>query len=47
MVIPLRMQGSASVRCIYVYVQVPTTDGQSEYVVKVSRNDGTMWEVLE
>jgi hypothetical protein len=46
-VIPMRVQDSASIRCIYAYVQVPTTDGQSAYRVKVSRDDGATWEVLE
>ena len=46
-VIPMRVQDSASIRCIYAYVQVPTTDGQSAYRVKVSRDDGATWELLE
>ena len=46
-VIPMRVQDSASIRCIYAYVQTPTTDGQSAYRVKVSRDDGATWEVLE
>ena len=46
-VIPMRVQDSASIRCIYAYVQTPTTDGQSAYLVKVSRDDGARWEVLE
>jgi hypothetical protein len=46
-VIPMRVQDSASIRCIYAYVQTPTTDGQSAYLVKVSRDDGATWEVLE
>jgi hypothetical protein len=45
--IPMRVQDSASIRCIYAYVQTPTTDGQSAYLVKVSRDDGATWEVLE
>jgi hypothetical protein len=46
-VIPMRVQDSASIRCIYAYVQTPTTDGQSAYIVKVSRDDGATWENLE
>ena len=46
-VIPMRVQDSASIRCIYAYVQMPTTDGQSAYRVKVSRDDGATWELLE
>ncbi len=46
-VIPMRVHDSASIRCIYAYVQTPTTDGQSAYRVKVSRDDGATWEVLE
>ena len=43
----MRVQDSASIRCIYAYVQMPTTDGQSAYLVKVSRDDGATWELLE
>jgi hypothetical protein len=46
-VIPMRVHDSASIRCIYAYVQTPTTDGQSAYLVKVSRDDGGTWENLE
>jgi hypothetical protein len=46
-VIPMRVHDSASIRCIYAYVQQPTTDGQSAYLVKVSRDDGATWELLE
>ena len=46
-VIPMRVHDSASIRCIYAYVQTPTTDGQSAYRVKVSRDDGATWELLE
>ncbi len=31
-VIPMRVQDAASIRCIYAYVQTPTTDGQSAYL---------------
>jgi hypothetical protein len=46
-VIPMRVHDTASIRCIYAYVQTPTTDGQSAYMVKVSRDDGATWEPLE
>jgi hypothetical protein len=46
-VVPMRVHDSASIRCIYAYLQQPTTDGQSAYLVKVSRNDGATWELLE
>jgi hypothetical protein len=46
-VIPMRVHDSASIRCIYAYVQTPTTDGQSAYLVKVSRDDGATWKNLE
>lgn len=46
-VIPMRVHDSASIRCIYAYVQAPTTDGQSAHLVKVSRDDGATWENLE
>jgi hypothetical protein len=45
--IPMRVQDSASIRCIYAFVQTPTTDGQSAYLVKVSRDVGATWGVLE
>lgn len=45
--IPMRVQGAASIRCIYAYVKMPTTDGQSAYLVKVSRDDGATWQPLE
>ena len=32
---------------MHAYVQTPTTDGQSAYLVKVSRDDGATWEPLE
>jgi hypothetical protein len=46
-VIPMRVHDTASIRCIYAYIQTPTTDGQSAYLVKVSRDDGATWENLE
>jgi hypothetical protein len=46
-VIPMRVHDSASIRCIFAYVQTPTTDGQSAFVVKYSRDDGATWQPLE
>lgn len=45
--IPMRVQDAASIRCIYAYLQQGTSDGQSAYLVKVSRDDGATWEPLE
>ena len=45
--IPMRVQDAASIRCIYAYVQQGTSDGQSAFLVKVSRDDGATWEPLE
>lgn len=46
-VIPMRVHDSASIRCIFAYVQTPTTDGQSAFLVKYSRDDGATWQPLE
>ncbi|MCC7157660.1 MAG: hypothetical protein IT161_23980 [Bryobacterales bacterium] len=46
-VIPMKVQDAASVRCIYAYLQQGTTDGQSAFLVKISRDDGATWEPLE
>jgi len=46
-VIPMRVHDSASIRCIFAYVQTPTTDGQSAFLVKYSRDDGVTWLPLE
>jgi len=46
-VIPMRVHDSASIRCIFAYVQTPTLDGQSAYLVKYSRDDGATWQPLE
>jgi hypothetical protein len=46
-VIPMRVQEEASIRCIYAYVQQGTSDGQSAYLVKISRDAGQTWEPLE
>ena len=43
----LAVQDTVSIRCIYAYVQQGTTDGQSAYLVKISRDGGTTWELLE
>jgi len=45
--IPMKIHDAASVRCVFAYVQQPTTDGQSAYVVKYSTDGGTTWNVLE
>lgn len=46
-VIPLKVQDAASIRCIYAYLQQGTSDGQSAFLVKISRDDGATWEPLE
>jgi hypothetical protein len=46
-VIPMRVHDAASIRCIYAYVQTPTTDGQSAFLVKYSTDDGARWLPLE
>jgi hypothetical protein len=46
-VIPMRVHDSASIRCVFAYVQTPTTDGQSAFLVKYSRDDGAEWQPLE
>jgi len=43
----MKIQDAASIRCIYAYVQQGTTDGQSAYLVKISRDGGATWEPLE
>jgi hypothetical protein len=45
--IPLKVQDAASSRCVYAYLQQGTTDGQSAYLVKISRDGGATWEPLE
>ncbi len=45
--IPMKVQDAASIRCIYAYVQQGTTDGQSAYLIKISRDDDATWEPLE
>jgi len=46
-VIPIKVQDAASIRCVYAYLQRGTTDGQSAYLVKLSRDGGATWEPLE
>ncbi|MEB2363719.1 MAG: hypothetical protein OZ929_20450 [Bryobacterales bacterium] len=46
-VIPLKVQDAASIRCVYAYLQRGTTDGQSAFLVKISRDGGASWEPLE
>ena len=46
-VIPMRVHDAASMRCIFAYVQQATTDGQSAFLVKYSRDDGATWQPLE
>jgi hypothetical protein len=46
-VIPLKVQDAASIRCVYAYVQRGTTDGQSAFLVKTSRDGGATWEPIE
>ena len=46
-VIPMKVQDAASIRCVYAYLQRGTTDGQSAFLVKLSRDGGATWEPLE
>jgi hypothetical protein len=46
-VIPLKVQDAASIRSVYAYLQRGTTDGQSGFLVKISRDGGATWEPLE
>ncbi|GIW55505.1 MAG: hypothetical protein KatS3mg082_1909 [Nitrospiraceae bacterium] len=46
-VIPLKVQDAASVRCIYGYLQQGTSDGNVSILVKRSRDGGETWEPLE
>jgi len=45
--IPMKVQDAASIRCIYAYLQQGTSDGQSAYLVKISRDGGATWQDLE
>ncbi len=46
-VIPMRVHDSASIRCIFAYVQTATPDGQSAFLVKYSHDDGVTWLPME
>jgi hypothetical protein len=46
-VIPLKVQDAASIRCICAYLQQGTSDGQSAFLVKISRDGGATWEPLD
>ncbi len=46
-VIPMKVQDAASIRCVYAYLQRGTTDGQSAFLTKISRDGGATWEPLE
>jgi len=46
-VIPMKVQDAASIRCIYAYLQQGTTDGNVSILVKRSRDRGETWEPLE
>jgi hypothetical protein len=46
-VIPMKVQDAASIRCVYAYLQQGTTDGQSAFLVKISRDGGATWKPLE
>jgi hypothetical protein len=43
----MKVQDAASIRCIYAYLQQGSTDGQSAYLVKISRDGEATWELLE
>jgi hypothetical protein len=45
--IPMKVQDPASVRCIYAHLQQGTSDGQSTFVVRISRDGGATWEPLQ
>jgi hypothetical protein len=46
-VIPMKVHDAASIRCVFAYVQTPTTDGQSAFLVKYSQDDGATWQSVE
>jgi hypothetical protein len=46
-VIPLKVQDAASIRCVDAYLHRGTTGGQSAFLVKISRDGGATWEPLE
>jgi hypothetical protein len=39
-VIPMKVQDAASIRCVYACLQRGTADGQSAFLVKISRGGG-------
>ena len=43
----MKVQDAASIRCVCAYLQQGSTDGQSAYLVKISRDGGATWEPLE
>jgi len=43
----MKVQDPASIPCFCAYLQQGTTDGQSAYLVKISRDSGITWEPLE
>jgi hypothetical protein len=45
--IPMKVHDAASIRSVFAYVQQGTSDGQSAYLVKFSRDDGATWQPLE
>ncbi len=46
-VIPMKVQDAASIRCVYGYLQHGTSDGNISILVKRSRDGGATWEPLE
>ncbi|MFZ5558387.1 MAG: hypothetical protein ACOZDY_16985 [Pseudomonadota bacterium] len=46
-VIPLKVQDAASIRCVYGYLQEGTSDGNISILVKRSRDGGETWDPLE
>jgi hypothetical protein len=46
-VIPMKVQDAASIRCVYGYLQQGTSDGNVSILVKRSRDGGETWEPLE
>ena len=46
-VIPLKVQDAASIRAATLICNRGTSDGQSAFLVKTSRDGGATWEPLE
>lgn len=46
-IIPMRVQDAPSIRCIYAYVQKPGKGSPSAFLVKISKDGGTIWQPLE